>query len=423
MLVLVGALTAGCSSASSERVPMADATLGVDVPTSPLATPVRRDLDALFEDAALLSAEPIASLARARDVRVAWPLLDLLRFHQGQTHGPDLYRALRSLTEIRSIDYKRSWVDYTDVLLREDVPAPPGYLRWKRAAFLAVSTGWKPFFVDRSDVDWRLVSWGGALRDGIRSLDDPPMVEANGGGWQPDDDVVFGVAVGDEYRAYPRRVLEVHEIVNDDIGGRRVALSYCTLCGTAIGYATDRVPGADAPFDLRTSGLLQRSNKLMYDTTTESLFDQFRGVAVAGPLRGMKLAREPVSVTTWGEWRRAHPSTLVTPREIEGREYGPDPLGGRDAAGPIFPVGERDPRLPPMRRVLGALGPDGPVAFDVLDARARLRAGDDVEHRNVRVHIREGSLVATSGDKRVVSQESFWFAWSQFHAGTALWRA
>ena len=116
-----------------------------------------------------------------------------------------------------------------------------------------------------------------------------------------------------EFRAYPRRIMEVREMVNDTLGGRDLGIPYCTLCGAAQAYFTDQLPaGVERPV-LRTSGLLIRSNKVMYDVNTFSVFDTFLGKAVTGPLRdrGVQLKQASVVTTDWGTWKRTHPKTTV----------------------------------------------------------------------------------------------------------------
>ena len=102
-------------------------------------------------------------------------------------------------------------------------------------------------------------------------------------------------------------------MVNDSIGGRRVGLPYCTLCGSAQAYFTDAMPGGFETLELRTTGLLSRSNKVMFDLHTFSVFDTFLGTALSGPLREEGVALEMVTVrtSTWGEWKAAHPGTTI----------------------------------------------------------------------------------------------------------------
>jgi Protein of unknown function (DUF3179) len=221
----------------------------------------------------------------------------------------------------------------------------------------------QPSFADRdSDIDWRLVSWGGVLIDDRRpgdpdpcppgcipALDDPALTSAAEGGWYADRRPVFGVMVGREAVALPKNIMEVHEMVNITIGGRRLGIPYCTLCGSAQAYLLDSVPAGVAQPVLRTSGLLSRSNKVMYDLRTRSVFDTFTGRALSGPLQRAGVALDQVTVvtSTWGAWKEAHPRTSIVAQDGGiGRAYEDDPLGGRDDDGPIFPVGDVDPRLP-----------------------------------------------------------------------------
>ena len=137
------------------------------------------------------------------------------------------------------------------------------------------------------------------------------MTDAEGGSWYPDDDLVFGIVIGRQARAYPKNIMEVHEMVNDTLGGRRLAIPYCTLCLSAQAYFTDDVENF-RPL-LRTSGLLSRSNKFMYDVTTFSAVDTFTGEAISGPLldAGIRLNQTTVVTSTWAAWRAAHPHTSI----------------------------------------------------------------------------------------------------------------
>jgi hypothetical protein len=162
----------------------------------------------------------------------------------------------------------------------------------------------------------------------------------------------------------------------------------------------------------------------MVDLESGSAFHTFTGRAATGPLREAGVVLEPltVTVTTWGEWRAMQPETRIVARDGGiGRTYPDDPLCGRDDAGPIFPIGPSDTRLPAQAAVIGVIGPgERPVAFHADAARAELAAGRTVAFDGVELH--GGDLRATDDEGReLVSQESFWFAWSQFHPSTLLW--
>ena len=140
----------------------------------------------------------------------------------------------------------------------------------------------------------------------------PKLIDAKDADYLTGDEQVFGVSIDGDSRAYPLRIMDWHEMFNDVIGGVPVALAYCTLCGSGILYDT-RVEGREAPFVFGSSGFLYRSNKLMYDQETNSLWNQFVGRPVVGPLTGsgIELKILPVAITSWRKWQERHPETKV----------------------------------------------------------------------------------------------------------------
>lgn len=433
-LVLATACTADDPTADLREEPGSTASIPEPpaIPDGPLEPGLEAELDEVLGDLTFLARGDLAAIGASGDVRVAWVLVDLLRFHQGGPVSDEIVAALVELTGVNPDGDAVAWVAFSDLLLAWDIPAPPDYLDRKRAIYLASDARWEPFFDEDGELDWREVTWGGVSRDGIEALVDPDTVPGDEVPWLDDAEIVFGLEIGGEARAYPRRILEVHEMANDTLGGRRIALSYCTLCGSPIPYLVEGVETVDEPLELRTSGLLQRSNKLMYDVQTESLFDQFAGTAVTGPLReaGVTLEALPLAVTTWAEWFAEHPGTdVVDIPEDRGGERGLEIYAGdlferRDADGPIFPTGERDDRLAEQTRVFGVETPRGAaVAFPVDEAREALASGEVVRAGGVEVHIEGGGLVARpqDGGPMLRAHEAFWFAWSQFRPDTLLW--
>ena len=272
-------------------------------------------------------------VAGSGDARLAWLLSDLLRFAGEPTDQDRLVAAFATLTGAdlgtREERERSVWVSLTDHLIAWDLPAPPEYRELKAALYEQVEPAWEPFFADDdAAIDWRLVSWGGVYIDDrasgdngpcsrgcIPALDNPALTDAGAGAWYPDVDLIFGVEVDGQAVAFPKNVMEVHEMVNVTIGSRRVGIPYCTLCGSAQAYLTDAVPAGVDPPVLRTSGLLSRSNKVMYDLVTRSVFDTFTGDAMSGPLQEVGLALEqiPVITTTWRDWKAEHPDTSSWP--------------------------------------------------------------------------------------------------------------
>ncbi|WP_095595880.1 DUF3179 domain-containing (seleno)protein [Actibacterium pelagium] len=376
----------------------------------------------------------LAEVAESGDPRLAWIISDLMRFATHPQLNAELGGAASALLGITDKGTMH-WGIVTDHLIAWDIPAPPDYLEVKRTIFTNIIPGWERIFVE-GDIDWRLVSWGGVMVDDrpygttddpcncIPAADNPEVSSAKDATWLKDSDIVFGIEVNGEYRAYPRRIMEVREMVNDTLGGRDLGIPYCTLCGAAQAYFTDNLPdGVERPV-LRTSGLLSRSNKVMYDITSWSVFDTFLGKAVTGPLakKGIELDQATVITTDWGTWKTEHPETTVLIEDLAlGRDF--DFRNNRDADGPIFPIGDVDPRLPVQEDIIGVIAASGtPVAFPRGKALIALQNGQEIAFENVRLKLDAGGIRAVDVDgSDLGSHQAFWFAWSQFHPGTALW--
>ena len=378
--------------------------------------------------------EAILIIAGSNDARLAWLITDLMRFVWQDDVEEQLSSAAGALLE-RTWQPGDSWDQIINHLIAWDIPAPPDYLTIKRGIYTDLLYGWERLFVE-GDIDWRYVTWGGVRIDArpydetdtpcscIPAADNPQVTSADEATWLSDDDIIFGIEINGEARAYPRQIMEVREMVNDTLGGRDLGIPYCTLCGAAQAYFTDELPDGIERIVLRTSGLLHRSNKVMYDLNTSSIFDTFTGVAVTGPLAESNLVLQQATVVTsdWGSWREAYPNTTVLAEHLAlGLNY--DFRGGRDANGPIFPVGDVDPRLPIQEDVIGVINPAGdPVAFPRGPALLALIRGNEIQYEGVVLEQSAGGLRAfDESGAEIASHQAFWFAWSQFHPNTALW--
>jgi len=163
----------------------------------------------------------------------------------------------------------------------------------------------------------------------------------------------------------------------------------------------------------------------MYDVNSYSVFDTFLGHAVTGPLAeiGLQLEQATVITTDWATWKAQYPNTTVLIEELAlGRDF--DFRNGRDANGPIFPVGDVDPRLPVQEDVIGAItGRGTPVAFPRAQAMAALQSGAEIGFEDVTLQLDAGGVRAIgAGGADIGSHQAFWFAWSQFYPETALWQ-
>ncbi len=264
---------------------------------------------------------------------------------------------------------------------------------------------------------------GGPPRDGIPTLTDPRFERASVATWLDDDDRVLALE-GGQPKAYPIRILNWHEVVNDQVGGQPVAITYCPLCGTGMAF-DPHVGGNRLTFGV--SGLLYNSDVLLYDRETESLWTQIGRRAVSGPLRGKELRQIPLLHTTWGRWRERHTNSLVLSRETGfERDYDRDPyLGYASEQRLWFPVGRTDERLPSKALVLGIERPEGARAYPFEELRrvpspVRDRIGDD----ELFVYFDRDSDTAFATDlesRPLAGTVAYWFAWSAFHPGTGVW--
>ena len=195
---------------------------------------------------------------------------------------------------------------------------------------------------------------GGPPPDGIPSIDDPKFIsvqEANGR--LEDSELILGLNINGDIRAYPLQILVWHEIVNDKIGGVPVAVTYCPLCFTNQVFNRTLENGQILEFG--TSGKLYNSNLVMYDRTTNSLWSQAMSQGIVGKLAGIKLERIPFDVAYWKEWKQLFPDSKVLSTDTGStRPYGADPYGDYYTNGDVlFPVLNRDDRLGLKEIVVG----------------------------------------------------------------------
>jgi hypothetical protein len=219
---------------------------------------------------------------------------------------------------------------------------------------LRVSTeGWKTDFVRHSVPLGEFIS-GGPPRDGIPPIDDPkPVGIRDADAWLDDREPVLVVEVADEARAYPVQILVWHEIVNDRLGGRALAVTYCPLCNSSLVF--DRQVEGAGLLRFGTTGNLRHSDLVMWDDRTESWWQQLTGEAVVGELTGTRLEVLPSQTLSWSDFKALHPNGDVLSRDTgHDREYGANPYEGYDDPDsvPFLLEGDADRRLPPKERVV-----------------------------------------------------------------------
>jgi hypothetical protein len=222
-------------------------------------------------------------------------------------------------------------------------------------------TGWETAFSKHS-VPLSEFQPGGPPRDGIPPVDKPrPTSQGRADKWLADREPVLAVAVGDEARAYPLQILVWHEIVNDTLGGRPIAVTYCPLCNSSLVF--DRRVG-DRTLTFGTTGNLRRSDLVMWDRQTESWWQQLTAEAVVGKLTGTHLRVLPSQTLSWADFKRVHPDGDVLSRDTGfQRDYGSNPYSGYDQpdSEPFLFGGKPDDRLPPKERVVAIFAHDETV--------------------------------------------------------------
>ncbi|MFB6077923.1 MAG: DUF3179 domain-containing (seleno)protein [Halarchaeum sp.] len=358
-------------------------------------------------------ADAVAELADRGDERVVPHLLEVLvidgiandweRFGFPEvlrSHSPPRYLELPevrwpgvrdALAELAEPDFDsdHAWVEWESWYSQQEIRPLDGFDDWK----LRLYKSYLPpvgglLDCDPRDFDLQSIRWGNCDRSFLAALNAPDFVpgdavDADGSGgdyerYLDDEDTVFGFVLDDTPYAVPRWVLFPHELMNAELGGVPVSLTYCTLCNAPILYDR-RIKG-----ELRTfgsTGMLRAGNKVMYDEETETLWDQHAG----HPLGGPHLERDPdarldqhtVTQTTWGEWRAEYPDTLALDKDT-GYDYDYDHYDGElgifrhywENEDVVQPGVERDDdRLPEKAAVYGV--PDGDdvwvVPADALD--------------------------------------------------------
>jgi len=263
---------------------------------------------------------------------------------------------------------------------------------------------------------------GCPARDCIPAIDRPKFVAAAESTHIADDAVVIAVSYGGEHRAYPARILDRHEIVNDTIAGDPIAITWCPLCGSAVGLRRV-IDGQVTEFGV--SGVLYNSDLVLYDRTTETLWDQIEAKGIVGPLTGEQLEPVPVTMTRWSRWRDAHPDTLVLSADTGFEmDYTADRYARyRGSSNLMFPVSAEDDRIRPKAVVYGFQIEGRSIAFakTLLDKRTTYRHAWGENELSV-ARKDDGTVVLEMVGESYAPVRLYWFAWYTFHPDTELVR-
>ena len=308
-------------------------------------------------------------------------------------------------------------------------------------------------------------------RDAIPALNYPDVVSAqDADAFLEPFDLVLGVELNGEARAYPLSIMRWHEVVNDLLGGTLVAVNYCPLTGSGLVYSS-KVGSEFVLFGV--SGLLYDNNNVMFDRTSNSLWSQMLVQAICGTLAGERAQLYPIVQSTWWAWKTLYPDTTVVSLDTGfDRNYGVNPyIAYRrpDNTELFFPQSFVDPRRPVKELVLGiehdglaraypytVLGHRGAIndvvnglsVLVVYDENARLAIAFERKRRDedltltldvvdgafpFRLTDREtGTLWSLTGMavegplagarlEPIATYSSMWFAWAAFHRGTQIY--
>ena len=313
---------------------------------------------------------------------------------------------------------------------------------------------------------------GGPPPDGIPSIDNPKFVTVHeaGNNFLSDSDLVLGININGDIRAYPLLILVWHEIVNDKVGRVPVAVTYCPLCFT--NQVFNRTIGPNQVLQFGTSGKLYNSNLVMYDRTSKSLWSQALGQAIVGKYAGQKLQRIPFDISYWKDWKQLYPNSKILSKDTGfSRPYGADPYGDYYTSNQLyFPVSNHDNRLGLKEKIVGldngeAMGEVQYKAYKLQQIETQKVINDDIGGKPVTLFSLHPAMIRVYdrmiiGDKmlefeynesnnkitdkqtgtewnfdgdavkgrlkgthltRLPFDEGFWFEWVAFHSQTALY--
>lgn len=278
------------------------------------------------------------------------------------------------------------------------------------------------FVVDDPLIPVNAIERGGPPRDGIPSIDRPRFVNPDGAGFLGPEDRVLGVVHNGFTRAYPLKILNRHEIVNDIFGDEAVIVTFCPLCGSGAAFSAEIGAGG---VEFGVSGLLYNSDVLLYDRRTESLWSQIMMRAVSGPMKGRNLDQIPLRNTTWRDWQERHPDTKVLSTDTGFRfiDYDDDPYAEYKSSRRIwFPLTNSDRRLPEKEWVLGVLVAGKARAYPLSQLAGLQSPMQDLigtTRVSIEFDIANGTAVALADEDTLLrTVQLYWFAWAAFHPDT-----
>jgi hypothetical protein len=298
---------------------------------------------------------------------------------------------------------------------------------------LATETAWAAphrdsfngFNVSNAIIPTTEILSGGPGRDGIPSIDRPTFIRPSAVNFMRPDDLVVSMTIGNRTRAYPLRILVWHEIVNDNLAGVPIAVTYCPLWGTAMVF--NRQVG-NRVLSFGVSGLLYHSDVLMYDRQTDSLWSQLAMKAVTGPLVNTELEWLASEHLTWAAWKEKYPQgeVLSTQTGAQRNYSGSAYASYEHSPDTMFPVPTYRAELPRKDWVVGIIVDGVARAYPLKSLPPGRTVSDEVNSAALEITFHPGSqqveVRRVESGELLPSVKVYWFAWQAFYPQTGLWQ-
>ena len=262
---------------------------------------------------------------------------------------------------------------------------------------------------------------GGVKKDDIPAISNPKFISPDQVTFLNNNDLIVGVVIDGQAKAYPINILNWHEVVNDQVGRERVAITWCPLTKSAVVFDRE-TPQGDLEFGV--SGILYNNNLVMYDRLSNSLWPQLLLSAATGNFSGYQLKVIPSVVTTWRQWKQSHPQSLVLSTDTDFyRNYTYDPYQGYHQGSATGVLAQQiDPRLNAKELVIGVNINGVKKAYPLSKVKMRRPIEDVVENGEILIYGGPGDtayITDKEGDL-LPAIMAYWFAWSMFNPDTLI---
>ncbi len=281
----------------------------------------------------------------------------------------------------------------------------------------------KGFYLSNLRIPLQEIKDGGPVEDGIPAIDQATFSKAEEAHSLGEEEYILGVYHNGMAKAYPIKILDRHEVVNDQFGDAAVTVTFCPLCASGLAFEADKDQGKRS---FGVSGLLYNSDVLLYDRETESLWSQIKGQAISGPESGSSLNFLPAEYTTWGAWKKRFPASLVL-QAPKGFSYDYEQKAYArylESSELIFPVAAHSRQLNNKDKIIG-IEIDGQFKAYPLKELKRKESpiGDHFNGKDLVIFydsVAKSARIEDQAGKVLNGMTMFWFAWYAFHPETIL---